>query len=122
MIVNPDMLKDKPVVAEPGRKHDPLNSIVTLKNLKWLSNQPDSNGTIELKFLNEEPRFNIIAIDVDETWGIIFVEFYPQRWVPGSRPRVELIRQRDGYWYEYFKDQFDKVWSEYPIHSLNDGI
>lgn len=119
MMVNPELLKDKPLVSEPGEKHDPLGSVVTISNLRWLAKQPAITGIIEVKFMNEEPRFNIIAIDPDEEFGTIFVEFYPQRWVHGSRPRMELTRGRDTYWYQYFKEQFELVWKDCKTVSLD---
>lgn len=88
------------------------NTQITLHNLKWLSALPESKGRIELRFLDEEPYFNIIAIDTEKESGIIFVELYPQRWVVGTRPRFELTSQRDEFWFSYFKEQFDRVWED----------
>lgn len=118
LIVNPVILEDKPVVSEPGEKHDPLGAMVAIKTLKWLVKQPEIKGSIQVKFMEEEPRFNIIAIDPDDDSGIIFVEFYPQRWVPGIRPRMELTSERDGFWYQYFKDQFIRIWDEYTLYHM----
>lgn len=120
LMVNPELLRDKPIVSEPGEKHDPLGTMVTVKRLSWLSRQPESKGSIEVKFMDEEPRFNIFAIDPEEEFGTIFIEFYPQRWVHGSRPRMELTPERDNYWYIYFKEQFDRVWKDYQEVSLDD--
>jgi|GEM_PF-3996053 len=122
LMVNPELLKGKPLVSEPGEKHDPLGSIMTLGNLRWLSKQPDNKGKVEVKFMNEEPRFNILAIDPEEALGVVFVEFYPQRWIHGSRPRMELTPERDNYWYHYFREQFDRIWDDYQVVSLDEQL
>jgi len=122
LIVDPELLTGKPLVSEPGEKHDPLGSIMALENLRWLSKQPDSKGKVEVKFMNEEPRFNILAIDPEEILGVVFVEFYPQRWIHGSRPRMELTPERDNYWYHYFREQFDRIWEDYPLISLDEQL
>ena len=88
------------------------NSQITIQNLKWLAKLPESKGTVELRFIDEDLYFNVLAFDPDKEYGTIFVEFYPQRWALGSRPRIELNVRRDGTWFNYFKNQFDKLWED----------
>lgn len=101
-------------------EHLQANTQITIQNLKWLNQSPETKGNIELKFIDEGLHFNIVAIDSNREYGVIFVEFFPQRWVRGSRPRIELTSKRDEYWFGYFKDQFDKMWQECTPISLED--
>jgi hypothetical protein len=101
----------------------PLDSLkahtgLTIHNLRWLAALPEAKGTIELRYVDEEPNFNIIAMDAEKESGIIFVELYPQRWVIGARPRFELTPQRDGFWFGYFKQQFDRLWEDAKLVPL----
>jgi len=95
------------------------NSKITMQILKWLSKLPEGKGTIELRFMDEEPYFNVLAFDPEKEYGTIFVEFYPQRWERGNRPRVELTPGRDEYWFTYFKNQFDRLWQDCKPVSLD---
>lgn len=124
IIVDPD----SPVVdnlVKPGTnltsEYFRANSHITIQNVKWLSELPDSKGTIELRFFDEEPYFNILAFDPNQEYGTIFVEFYPQRWERGNRPRIELTPGRDEYWFSFFKRQFDRLWQDCRPVAL-DGI
>ena len=95
------------------------NSQITIQNLKWLTKLPDSKGLVELRFVDEDLLFNVLAFDPDKEYGTIFVEFYPQRWALGSRPRMELNTRRDEFWFNYFKNQFDKLWDDCRPVSLD---
>ena len=88
------------------------NTQMTMQNLSWLSALPDNKGSVELRFIEEEPYYNIVAINPNKESGIIFVEIYPQRWVSGSRPRFELTSRRDAYWFSYFREQFNRLWDD----------
>lgn len=122
-IVNPDGAAAKrigeanPVLTWQGLQN---YTSVTLHNLRLLNGSPMQNGQIELRFIEEEPKFNIIAIDDDKDHGMIFVEFFPQRWTSGVRPRMELTARRDGYWFDYFQKQFDDLWKDYQTVDLQD--
>jgi hypothetical protein len=91
----------------------------TLETLRWLSEQPQNKGEIEVRFMSKEPRFNVLAIDASEGYGVIFVETFGQRWIRGGRPRFELRPERDGYWFGYLRDQFDRVWQDCQPVSLD---
>lgn len=115
VLVNPDGQAAKRI-ANPSANF-PLDALkantqMTMQNLSWLSALPESKGTLALHFMEEEPYYNIIAINPNKESGIIFVEIYPQRWVSGSRPRFELTSRRDAYWFGYFREQFNRLWED----------
>ncbi|PZV09164.1 MAG: hypothetical protein DCF22_18965 [Leptolyngbya sp.] len=121
VIVNPDSEAAKQIVGA-GINYSletlKANAQSTITHLSWLSALPESKGNVELKFIDEQPHFNIIAIDPEKETGIIFIEITSQRWVSGSRPRFELTPRRDQYWFSYFKAQFDKIWEDSKVVSL----
>ena len=113
ILVNPDGEAAKRI-ADPSANF-PLealkaNTQMTIQNLRWLSALPERKGSVELRFIEEEPYYNVVAINPEKESGIIFVEIYPQRWVSGSRPRFELTAGRDAYWFAYFREQFTQLW------------
>jgi hypothetical protein len=110
LMVNPEKKKEK--------KRSNHSSMVTMQSLEWLSQQAQGKGKIELKFVEEELHFNILAIDPNEESGVMFVEFFPQRWVTEGRPRVELTQTNDSYWFKYFKDQYNSVWNDYENQKI----
>lgn len=93
-----------------------LNINATIENLKWLNIQHGSKGTVKAKVVTKSPFFNIIAADTDKEFGSIYIELFPQRWVTSVRPRFELLPNRDAYWFQFYKDQFEEIWkSARPI-------
>jgi hypothetical protein len=96
------------------------NAQVTLQNIIWLSQRPERKGSIEFRYIDELPHFNITIIDPEQERGVIFVEFYLQRWVTKGRPRIELTAERDGEWFAFFKNQFEILWQESKPVSLSE--
>lgn len=122
IIVNPDSEAAKQV-SEAGVSYPiemlKANAHSTITNISWLSSLPESKGKIELKMIDEHIHFNTLSIDPDKDRGIIFIEMTSQRWVSRNRPRFELTRRRDHFWFNYFQNQFDKVWDDARPVSLN---
>jgi len=80
LIVNPEGVAARRI---PNFSQDEfkLNTQMTLQHIKWLVSLPESNGKIELRYMDEQPHFNILAMDADKDYGVMFIEFYAQRWV-----------------------------------------
>jgi len=99
-------------------EHFPLERLkahfeATKQNLMWLCRQPSCTGTLEIRLSKEKVLSNIIAIDADKEYGVILVEVRPQCWISGGgRPRFELRPTRDGSWFHFYRDQFDRLWEE----------
>lgn len=114
VLIDPDSIAARHTADE----HFPLEHLkahydATWQNLIWLSKQPNSKGTLEIRLSDEKAFANIIAIDAEKEYGVIFIEIRPQRWISGgSRPRFELRPGRDGYWFGYYKDQFERLWQD----------
>ncbi|MCB9434388.1 MAG: hypothetical protein H6668_20655 [Ardenticatenaceae bacterium] len=120
LLLSEDKLTIKPGIRK-GRYYDQALSLkATLKNLSWLSHESKNLASIEVRFMDEEPNFNIISIDSNELDGHIFVEFYPMEWVSEGRPRIELTKARDAYWFQYFETQFEAIWAKSRPFTLDE--
>jgi len=71
--------------------------------------QHNINDYIEIHLLPYPPTFGISAFDTAQREGIIFVEIFPHK-SSSQSPSFKLTLQKDGEWYLYFVDQFEKMW------------
>lgn len=88
------------------------------KNLSkfWEVQETGRNGkNLEIRTIDYPLSFGLDVLNGEsDTTGIIYVRFYP---LPNmqvhseDRPIVKL-RAVDGYWYDFFKDQFERHWAD----------
>ncbi|MBU1683573.1 hypothetical protein KJ742_06555 [Patescibacteria group bacterium] len=83
---------------------------IHLKELDNLSNI--TNGKITYEILDYIPHCNIFGIDTNLPQGKIIVHFGSWRTSHAERPYIELMRNRDGKWFDYFEKQFNLMWNE----------
>lgn len=67
-------------------------------------------GNFEVHLLNYAPSFGIMAFDVNQPNGIIFVEVYPHGSGYDTQISFSLTKKRDGEWFNYFYGQFKDIW------------
>lgn len=70
------------------------------------------NGSIEARTNSIYPNISMVLIDPEEPYGRISVEFKGYGNPLHSQPHIELIRKRDGAWFEYFFDQYKFMWRD----------
>jgi hypothetical protein len=80
----------------------------TLDLLAQLGRTPGA-GRLEVRLLSFVPAFGLIAIDPDESRGIIRVDIYSHR-STGQEPTMPLRADRDRRWYTHFLREFDRIW------------
>ena len=68
-------------------------------------------GDFSVRLLAYAPSFSILAFDVSQPNGSVYVEIYPHK-TAKKTPWFVLRSQRDGEWYWYFADQFEKMWQD----------
>jgi hypothetical protein len=89
------------------------------KRIEWLyenfkklqGDKQQHTGSMEIRLLPYPPTFGISAFDVNHPEGVVFVEIFPHK-SPSQSPTFKLTLQKDGEWYGYFVDQFEKMWSD----------
>lgn len=84
----------------------------TLSYIELIVKNGIKAGSIEARLIDFFPNFSMVLIDPDEPHGKIFVEFIGYGTKLHSRPHLELTKQRDGQWYEYFFQQYHNLWKD----------
>ncbi|MBU7011697.1 MAG: hypothetical protein HXS46_13500 [Theionarchaea archaeon] len=76
------------------------------------------NGTIELRCMKVAPGYSMVLTDPKKYKGRILVEFIGYKSHTRDRPHIELTRQRDCPWYEYFLKQYETLWDNHKNNCL----
>ena len=81
----------------------------TLDNLESLMVKVGSKGSFQLRLLPYIPPYGIQLIDANSPQAEIWVELYTFRDEP--EPSFQLIPSRDGFWFNFFQQQFETMWN-----------
>jgi hypothetical protein len=73
---------------------------------------PANKGSFDVHLLDYAPSFGIMAFDVNQDTGMIFIEVYPHGTGYDTQIAFNLTRSRDGEWFRYFQRQFEDVWQK----------
>jgi hypothetical protein len=69
------------------------------------------SGSFEYRFLSYNPGFSLVAIDANGRNGHLIVEVHGfHNESTSSRMHIEIDRKDSEHWYEYWIDQFTRVW------------
>jgi hypothetical protein len=69
------------------------------------------SGSFEYRFLDYNPGFSLVAIDASGRNGYIIVEFHGfHNESTSSRMHIEISRKDSDHWYEYWTEQFSRIW------------
>ena len=88
------------------------NIQLTLQRLRWLGQRSENQGKLEVRLAEEILHFSLVIFDPYEESGVMFVEFYPQRWSFEGRPRLKIEALQDSKWFQYFVKQFESLWGD----------
>lgn len=83
---------------------DILNNLQVLCNLSRIV-----PGKLEIRTIQHPISHSIIAKDPETALGIIYIQSYSFKVATGSRPKF-VLRRKDGYWYEWFKEELNNLW------------
>jgi hypothetical protein len=117
LMLNPKLAADSPSRLQ-WEAMDKVRTIThdtegTVKNLKLLIEFADSlkkRDGIKVKFLDYFAPFGMSMYDPEKRQGEIYVEFHIFKDTNDKRPHVLLTRSNDHKWYEFYQEQFDKLW------------
>ena len=92
----------------------PFTALQSLINLVVadIEDIPTANqvkGTLKVGYLPYFPSFGMRLIDPDKPNGQIHIKMYHHR-TPHRAPTFSLYADKDSYWYEFFRQQFDLLW------------
>jgi transcriptional regulator with XRE-family HTH domain len=84
------------------------------------------NGkNLEIRTINYPLSFGLDILNGEnETAGVIYVRFYPlpNMQVPSEDRPIVKLRAVDGYWYDFFKDQFERHWADKAHRGLAENL
>lgn len=64
---------------------------------------------LQVRTVDHVPSFGATAVNASAADGILYIEYYPYRTRDEARP-VLALRPRDGYWYDFYKQQLQLLW------------
>jgi hypothetical protein len=77
-------------------------------------------GKLEVRVIDYLPPYTIIALDPDLPSGQMFVRLNNYDTPNEKRPTFDLVKKQDGDWFEFFRNQFEKVWKDAHIYEFTD--
>ena len=77
----------------------------------------NSTGTISLGYLPYSPSFGLKIVDPKNAHGVCFVEIYHHKSM-APNATFKLSSEDDGYWFDFFIKQFDKLWETCRIEDF----
>jgi len=84
----------------------------TILRVKHIIDKGVGKGSIELRLMEVAPGYSMIIIDPEKPDGQISVEFIGYKTPTDKRPHIELIKQRDNYWFNFFLMQYNMLWEK----------
>lgn len=79
-------------------------------------------GSIELRLMSANPNYSMVLIDPDKPNGKMFIEFIGYHSRLHTRPHIELSRQHDKEWFDYFTSQYQELWQNSKVHLASQSI
>jgi len=72
-------------------------------------------GAIELRQMQANPNYSMVLTDPDKPNGKMSIEFIGYHTRFHDRPHIDLTRQHDREWFEYFLSQYHALWQHSQI-------
>ncbi|MEK6325828.1 MAG: DUF4062 domain-containing protein [Acidobacteriota bacterium] len=91
----------------PNRRSDLKRNIEILRTI---SRKP-AQGSLEVRAIDYLPPYTVVAYDIDQPSGKLFV-WLGSIGIPNSeRPMFSLVRSVDPVWFDFFVNQFSLTWA-----------
>lgn len=84
----------------------------TLDNLKVLINASKRKHQVQVRLAEYDLAVSMSLINSQQTDGVALIGLYPQKSYWEVMPVFELIRSRDPNWFQFFVDQYDRMWAD----------
>lgn len=82
-----------------------------LENLKGLTTL-QATGKCEVRLTSTSIPFSMFAVDLKKGSGSMNVEYYAYKVSIDDRPHVLLTASNCPYWFNYYRQQFEQIWSD----------
>jgi len=97
--------------AEVNRDSNKTSSAIRDGLQTFCSLHKIAPNNIEIRTIQNPLTFGAIAVDLESSSGVLYIEHFPFRTVSGAMPKF-VLRVGDGQWYEFFKREVYTIWSE----------
>jgi hypothetical protein len=74
---------------------------------------------LEVRLMPIHPHISMVIINPDDDDGKMFIEFIDFEIPLHALPHMELTRQRDGRWYEYFLSHYRRTWDGAKVYTIS---
>lgn len=82
----------------------------------------DVEGEFGFRFLPYNPGFSLVVLNRHQVDGVVIVEVHGfQNETTAKRMHLELTRQADPRWFEYWVTQFDHIWAKARVSEADDA-
>jgi hypothetical protein len=97
--------------AEINRDFNKTSSAIRDSLQTFCSLHKIAPDKVEIRTTQNPLTFGAIAVDLESSSGVLYLEHFPFRTVSGAMPKV-VFRVGDGQWYEFFKREVYAIWNE----------
>jgi len=101
------------MIRVTNTQHDIEQSLTSLRAL--IEAQKNVKGKCEVRQSSVFLPFGIAAFDPDKETGFMNVELLAYKKFFGERPHFVLTRRNNSKWFEFFKSQYEQLWSESQV-------
>jgi hypothetical protein len=74
-----------------------------------------SKGKCEVRLSDVFLPFGLAAFDPEKDTGFMNIEIYAYKRALGERPHFLLTKEKDNKWFEFYKSQYEQLWSDSVI-------
>lgn len=85
-----------------------ISALDTLEGLVGMQ----AKGRCEVRLASTSIPFSMFAVDLNKPSGFMNVEYYAYKVAIDDRPHVFLAASDCPYWFTYYKQQFEAIWSD----------
>lgn len=87
----------------------------SIQALKSLTEFQTKENRCEIRLSKVFLPFSMVGIDFETSRGTMIVEYHGYKTTVDEQPHVLLAQEADNYWFKFYCDQFDQVWSDAQV-------
>lgn len=95
----------------PFAEVDIKRSLANLREIRQSVSEKGIGGArCEIRLSDTYLPCSLVIVDPTDDAGWSIVEYHAYRTALGERPHLQLSRQTDRHWFEFYRSQFEKLW------------
>ena len=89
----------------------------SLEMLRGIMQATDAKGECEIRLSEVFVPFSMVATDIHHESGSMVVEYHTYRTTLSERPHILLAPSENPYWFNFYREQFEQLWSDSKLWS-----